>query len=552
MSSQRSSNRTISGTREEPEEEEEEDEREEDDSRIGDFESPLPDKESESSREEVLAKMNDLPSPKKKTNPGGKVKEPAKPRIQDPGGSLPRIPNNKSKVSAVAKKPPEPKSSPKKLPQLSPSKMPRRPKKATNNGEAETNDNGPGTITGMMDKVKDGKKKRPLRKTETSLGLTEQAIKKKVEESFKSELDNVNNSNDVRQRTNNMRSSKSENELNEEDLSSLSESIDLSTPEENSLTIKRKPKKPVNDSKQRINNSNNNNPTSPSKLKKPGGPPSPSKSKPFPSSPSKVPESPSKRIANKATNSPLKSKKKFAKTASQPNISQDNNNEPGEKKDDKPWLRSPKKKKVLKKQKSETSIVDAEDSSNEKEEVENEENPEPVAPRSPSKKVKKSELVFSDEEQESPFGVSRGVRRTTYLDILKIEHERREAIKKMKEEKEKEREKRRLDETFTKDRQGNKVYSNSKSSAASSRSVVTKSNASLKSTEPELPEQIEKLITDTVENTAIISSSVNYNRNRESLVSMIRKKIKEDHFIKSLCMTDEWFMKNIIKVTNIF
>ena len=166
--------------------------------------------------------------------------------------------------------------------------------------------------------------------------------------------------------------------------------------------------------------------------------------------------------------------------------------------------------------------------------------------------MKKSELVFSDEEQESPFGVSRGVRRTTYLDILKIEHERREAIKKMKEEKEKEREKRRLDETFTKDRQGNKVYSNSKSSAASSRSVGTKSNASLKSTEPELPEQIEKLITDTVENTAIISSSVNYNRNRESLVSMIRKKIKEDHFIKSLCMTDEWFMKNIIKVTNIF
>ena len=346
-----------------------------------------------------------------------------------------------------------------------------------------------------------------------------------------------------------MRSSKSENELNEEDISSLSGSIDLSTPEENSLTIKRKPKKPVNGLNSKEKSNNNNGPPSPSKMRKPGGPPSPSKSKPFPSSPSKMPESPGKRIVSKAPNSPLKSKKKFAKTASQPNFSQNNNNEPdGEKKEEKPWLRSPtKKKKVLKKQKSETSIVDAEDSGNEKDEKENEESAEPAAPKSPSKKVKKSELVFSDEEQESPFGVSRGVRRTTYLDILKIEHERREAIKKMKEEKEKEREKRRLDETFTKDRQGNKVYS-SKSSAASSRSVATKSNASLKSTEPELPEQIEKVITDTVENTAIISSSVNYNRNRESLVSMIKKKIKEDHFIKSLCMTDEWFMKNIIKV----
>ena len=488
----------------------------------------------------MIAKMNDIPisSPKKKQNPGGKTRDPSKPRIQDPGG-LPRIPNNKSKVNGTKK--PEAKSSPKKLPQLSPSKMPRRPKKGTNNGELETNDSGATTITGV-DKIKDGKKKKPLRKTETSLGLTEQAIKKKVEESFKNELDNVNNSNELKRRGNNMRSSKSENELNEEDISSLSGSLDLSTPEENSLTIKRKPKKAVNEvnSKEK---SNNNGPASPSKQRKPG-PQSPSKSKPFPSSPSKMPESPSKRIGGKpAPNSPLKSKKKFAKTASQPNFSQNNNNE----KEEKPWLKSPKKKKVLKKQKSETSIVDAEESGNEKDEKENEESSEPAAPKSPSKKVKKSELVFSDEEQESPFGVSRGVRRTTYLDILKIEHERREAIKKMKEEKEKEREKRRLDETFTKDRQGNKVYS-SKSSAASSRSVATKSNASLKSTEPELPEQIEKLITDTVENTAIISSSVNYNRNRESLVSMIKKKIKEDHFIKSLCMTDEWFMKNIIKV----
>ena len=501
----------------------------------------------------MIAKMDDIPpllSQKKKQNPGGKIRDPAKPRIQDPGG-LPRIQNNnKSKVNAGAKKLAEQKSSPKKLPQLlSPSKMPRRPKKGTNNGEAETNDSGSSTITGV-DKIKDGKKKRPLRKTETSLGLTEQAIKKKVEESFKNDLDNVNNSNELRRRSNNMRTSKSENELNEEDISSLSGSIDLSTPEENSLTIKRKPKKPVDGVNPRQKNNINNNPSSPSKTRKPG-PQSPSKSKPFPSSPSKMPESPSKR--NKAQNSPLKSKKKFAKTVSQPNFSQNNNNnnnEPGEKKEDKPWLRSPKKKKVLKKQKSETSIVDADDiSGNEREEKESVGESVETAqpPKSPSKKVKKSELVFSDEEQESPFGVSRGVRRTTYLDILKIEHERREAIKKMKEEKEKEREKRRLDETFTKDRQGNKVYS-SKSSAASSRSVVTKSNASLKSTEPELPEQIEKLITDTVENTAIISSSVNYNRNRESLVSMIRKKIKEDHFIKSLCMTDEWFMKNIIKV----
>ena len=526
------------------------DEREEDDSRIGDFDSPLPDKESESSREEVIAKMNDIPvpSPKKKQNPGnGKMRDPAKPRIQDPGG-LPRIQNNKSKVNGGTKKPELAKSSPKKLPQLSPNKMARRPKKGANNGELETNDSGAATITGV-DKIKDGKKKKPLRKTETSLGLTEQAIKKKVEESFRNEFDNVNNSNELKRRSNNMRSSKSENELNEEDISSLSGSIDLSTPEENSLTIKRKPKKPVNGLNPKERSNNNNGPPSPSKMRKPGGPQgSPSKSKPFPSSPSKMPESPGKRIVNKAPNSPLKSKKKFAKTASQPNFSQNNNNEPdGEKKEEKPWLRSPKKKKVLKKQKSETSIVDADDSGNEKDEKENEESAEPAAPKSPSKKVKKSELVFSDEEQESPFGVSRGVRRTTYLDILKIEHERREAIKKMKEEKEKEREKRRLDETFTKDRQGNKVYS-SKSSAASSRSVATKSNASLKSTEPELPEQIEKVITDTVENTAIISSSVNYNRNRESLVSMIKKKIKEDHFIKSLCMTDEWFMKNIIKV----
>ena len=494
--------------------------------------------------------MNDIPvpSPKKKQNPGnGKMRDPAKPRIQDPGG-LPRIQNNKSKVNGGPKKPELAKSSPKKLPQLSPNKMARRPKKGANNGELETNDSGAATITGV-DKIKDGKKKKPLRKTETSLGLTEQAIKKKVEESFRNELDNVNNSNELKRRSNNMRSSKSENELNEEDISSLSGSIDLSTPEENSLTIKRKPKKPANGLNSKEKSNNNNGPPSPSKMRKPGGPQgSPSKSKPFPSSPSKMPESPGKRIVSKAPNSPLKSKKKFAKTASQPNFSQNNNNEPdGEKKEEKPWLRSPKKKKVLKKQKSETSIVDAEESGNEKDEKENEESAEPAAPKSPSKKVKKSELVFSDEEQESPFGVSRGVRRTTYLDILKIEHERREAIKKMKEEKEKEREKRRLDETFTKDRQGNKVYS-SKSSAASSRSVATKSNASLKSTEPELPEQIEKVITDTVENTAIISSSVNYNRNRESLVSMIKKKIKEDHFIKSLCMTDEWFMKNIIKV----
>ena len=142
-------------------------------------------------------------------------------------------------------------------------------------------------------------------------------------------------------------------------------------------------------------------------------------------------------------------------------------------------------------------------------------------------------MVFSDEEEESPFGVSRSrggqyLRRTTYLDILLIEKERREAIRKIKEEKEKNGTKQ--DETFTRDKLGNKVHTSSKSKSKKAENV-----------EPP-PDHIDIAIKEIVEKALIISSGANYDRNRDSLISMIKRRIKEDNFLKSLCQTDEWFM----------
>ena len=462
-----------------------------------------------------------------------KKKRPGLPKIESLSGAN-NVKITGPKVSLTKNS--EPKS-PKKLPHLSPSKMPRRTKKETNNNGQETNDNDP-VITDIA-KLQEGKrKKKPLKKAESSLGLTERTIKKKVEESFgNNELNSQNK-----------RNSKSENHLNEEmdEISSLSGSLDLSTPEEISVASKSKSKKKTADLPSPTKEKTNLPP--PIKTRK--LPQSQTKSKPLPSSPSKLPRSPSKQNQTKKlgiSDSPMKSRKKFEKTVSEPNFAEKNDTEETIK-DKKSSAKSPKKKKSLKKQKSEASILDGEDSVKEESRKNSDTNDgEQSLPKSPGKKVRKSEMVFSDEEQESPFGVSSGrggsfIRRTTYLDILKIEHERREAIKKIKEEKEKVREKRR-DETFSKDKNASKSAGSSKSSKS-----LVKSNASLKSQEPELPDNIEKLITDTVENTPIISSSVNYNRNRESLVSMIKKKIKEDHFLRSLCMTDEYLMNNIIKV----
>ena len=155
----------------------------------------------------------------------------------------------------------------------------------------------------------------------------------------------------------------------------------------------------------------------------------------------------------------------------------------------------------------------------------------------PKKKIK--DLIFSDEEEDSPFGISgkgRGNywRRSTYLDILTIEKERRESIKKMKDEKDKEREKNggkeKKKENFIRDSFGNKVY-------------LSKGK---KDAEPEAPDHIDIAVQDIVSKALIISSNANYGRNRESLISMMKRKLKEDHYLRSLCQTDEWFLKNII------
>ena len=155
----------------------------------------------------------------------------------------------------------------------------------------------------------------------------------------------------------------------------------------------------------------------------------------------------------------------------------------------------------------------------------------------PKKKTK--DVIFSDEEEDSPFGISgKGKgnywRRSTYLDILTIEKERRESIKKMKDEKDKEREKNggkeKKKENFIRDSFGNKVY-------------LTKGK---KDAEPEAPDHIDIAVQDIVSKALIISSNANYGRNRESLISMMKRKLKEDHYLRSLCQTDEWFLKNII------
>ena len=156
------------------------------------------------------------------------------------------------------------------------------------------------------------------------------------------------------------------------------------------------------------------------------------------------------------------------------------------------------------------------------------------------KPKKLKDVVFSDEEEDSPFGISgKGGknywRRNTYLDILKIEKERRETINKMKAEKEKEREKNggkgEKKEKFIRDSFGNKVFLSSKGK---------------KDSENDAPDNIDIAVDDIVSKTLIISSQSNYGRNRDSLASMIKRKLKEDHYLRSLCQTDEWFLKSII------
>ena len=155
--------------------------------------------------------------------------------------------------------------------------------------------------------------------------------------------------------------------------------------------------------------------------------------------------------------------------------------------------------------------------------------------------------MFSDEEEESPFGNSRGGkggrnywRRTTYLDILTIEKERRESIKKMKEEKEREREKNggkpEKKEKFIRDSYGNKIYL----------------GKAKKDDKDGAPDHIDLTVKEIVDQSLIVSSSSNYGRNRDSLMSMITRKLKEDPFLRSLCQTDEWFLKNIIHAMVVF
>ena len=150
------------------------------------------------------------------------------------------------------------------------------------------------------------------------------------------------------------------------------------------------------------------------------------------------------------------------------------------------------------------------------------------------------DVVFSDEEEDSPFGISgKGGknywRRNTYLDILKIEKERRETIKKMKDEKEKEKEKNggkgEKKEKFIRDSFGNKVFLSAKGK---------------KDAENDAPDNIDITVDDIVSKTLIISTQSNYGRNRDSLSSMIKRKLKEDHYLRSLCQTDEWFLKSIV------
>ena len=166
---------------------------------------------------------------------------------------------------------------------------------------------------------------------------------------------------------------------------------------------------------------------------------------------------------------------------------------------------------------------------------------EEKSPKKGKTKKKSKDVMFSDEEEESPFGLSKGGgknywRRTTYLDILKIEKERRESIKKMKEEKEKEKEqkggKNEKKEKFIRDSFGNKVFLSSKGKKDAEKD--------------EAPDHIDIAVQDIVSKALIISSNANYGRNRDSLMSMIKRKLKEDHYLRSLCQTDEWFLKNII------
>lgn len=158
----------------------------------------------------------------------------------------------------------------------------------------------------------------------------------------------------------------------------------------------------------------------------------------------------------------------------------------------------------------------------EDEDLLNTENGSKIENNGKPKKPKIKQLIFSDEEEESPFGVSKGGgknywRRTTYLDILKIEKERRESIKKMKEEKDKEKEKggskSEPKEKFIRDSFGNKVFLSSKGKKDAEKD--------------EAPDHIDIAIQDIVSKSLVISSNANYGRNRESLISMIKRKLKD-------------------------
>ena len=281
--------------------------------------------------------------------------------------------------------------------------------------------------------------------------------------------------------------------------------------------------------------------------------PSPKKSKKFESSPTKSKKSLSQSPAKKTreSSSPVKkSKKDLSKSVMNIN-ERDEDSSP--KKSKKGKLSRSKSESVSisernrtkspsKKRGSKTEHFSDEDEDDEEDITISERSDEKSQNGKPKPK-KLKDVVFSDEEEDSPFGISgKGGknywRRTTYLDILKIEKERRESIKKMKDEKEKEREKngggKEKDKNgagkFIRDSYGNKVFLNAKGK---------------KGGEDEPPDNIDIAVQDIVSKT-LVTGQHNYGRNRDSLSSMIKRKLKEDHYLRSLCQTDEWFLKNIV------
>ena len=126
---------------------------------------------------------------------------------------------------------------PKKLPNLSPSKLPRYPsiqrqdiKDDKTNGNNDTSEN--------EDILEIKKKKKKLDKRNTSLGLTERAVKEKVEESFKKKEDD--NGTDITEpRRSKKKQKKSEETKDEEEAHKLSASVE----EDGSVLAVKKDKK---------------------------------------------------------------------------------------------------------------------------------------------------------------------------------------------------------------------------------------------------------------------------------------------------------------------